>query len=207
MMADINYFLASGEIILKKQDYVLDQGMGNQSDGTLYLTNQQLIFNIKQGGLASGLDLKIKGQKDAKVEFLYMPLELIRGVDKKGLGIKVQTEGSLFQEVVGKKGLFGPKGEGRVFENGPEVYTFSTNIFVNRDELVKEILAQRDVVLRKQDAVQGSDVRLQVPQDNVPHQTIKEKIVVREIVKIKCRYCGNLYDHTSNRCPHCGGIQ
>ena len=205
-MPDINYFLASGEIILKKQDYILDQGIGNQSDGTLYLTNQQLIFNVKQGGLARGLDLKIKGQKDAKVEFLYIPLELIRGVEKKGLGIKVQTEGSLFQEVMGKS-LFGPRGEGRVFENGPEVYTFSTHIFVNRDEWVNEILTQRADVLKKLDTIQSPEVSNQFPQNILPQQTIKEKIVVREIVKIKCRYCGNLYDHTSDRCPHCGGTQ
>ena len=205
-MPDINYFLASGEIILKKQDYILNQGIGNQSDGTLYLTNQQLIFNVKQGGLARGLDLKIKGEKDAKVEFLYIPLELIRDIEKKGLGIKIQTEGSLFQEVMGKS-LFGPKGEGRVFENGPEVYFFSTHIFVNRDEWVNEILAQRDAVLQKQDDIQDSEVMEWFPHDNLPKHTFKEKIVVREIVKIKCRYCGNLYDHTGDRCPHCGGTQ
>jgi hypothetical protein len=204
---DINYVLASGEIILKKQDYDLNQGIGNQSDGTLYLTNQQLIFNIKQGGLDRGLDLKIPGQKDVKVEFIYIPLELVRGVEKKGLGIKVQTEGSLFQEVLGKKGLFGSKGEGRIFENGPEVYTFSTNIFVNRDEWMDEILAQRDSVIRKQDATQGSEAQEQVPRENITQHTIKEKLVIREIVKVKCRYCGTLYEHTSDRCPHCGGRQ
>ena len=87
-MTDINYALASGEIILKKQDYDLNQGIGNQSDGTLYLTNQQLIFNIKQGGLDRGLDFKIPGQKDAKVEFIFIPLEFVRGVEKKYLKIK-----------------------------------------------------------------------------------------------------------------------
>lgn len=29
---------------------------------------------------------------------------------------------------------------------------------------------------------------------------IKEK----EIVKIRCSYCGNLYDGSLNKCPHCG---
>lgn len=206
-MTDINNFLESGEIILKKQDFILDQGFGNQSDGILYLTNQQLIFNVRQGGLYRGLDLKIPGQRDVKVEFLYIPLELVRGVDKKGLGIKVQTEGSLFQEVIGKGGLFGPKGEGRVFENGPEVFTFSTHIFVNKDEWVNEIHANRDALLRKQETTQETKTQMQASQENVAQHTIKEKVVIREIVKVRCRYCGNLYEQTLDRCPHCGAGQ
>lgn len=34
---------------------------------------------------------------------------------------------------------------------------------------------------------------------------IKEKEVIREIVKIRCSYCGNLYDEKLDKCPHCGG--
>ena len=34
---------------------------------------------------------------------------------------------------------------------------------------------------------------------------IKEREVIREIVKVRCRHCGNLYDERQDRCPHCGG--
>ena len=34
---------------------------------------------------------------------------------------------------------------------------------------------------------------------------IKEKEIIREIVKIRCPYCGNLYDEKLDKCPHCGG--
>jgi len=34
---------------------------------------------------------------------------------------------------------------------------------------------------------------------------IREKEIIREIVKIRCQYCGNLYDETLDNCPHCGG--
>ena len=34
---------------------------------------------------------------------------------------------------------------------------------------------------------------------------VKEKEIIREIVKIRCSYCGNLYDEKLDRCPHCGG--
>jgi len=30
-------------------------------------------------------------------------------------------------------------------------------------------------------------------------------VVIREVVKIRCPYCGGLYDEVSNRCPYCGG--
>jgi hypothetical protein len=34
---------------------------------------------------------------------------------------------------------------------------------------------------------------------------IKEKEIIREIVKIRCPYCGNLYDEKLDKCPYCGG--
>jgi hypothetical protein len=31
-----------------------------------------------------------------------------------------------------------------------------------------------------------------------------EKEIIREIVKIRCPYCNNLYDEKLDKCPHCG---
>ena len=31
------------------------------------------------------------------------------------------------------------------------------------------------------------------------------QIIVREIVKIPCKYCGSLIENTQTRCPFCGG--
>jgi len=33
---------------------------------------------------------------------------------------------------------------------------------------------------------------------------VKEKEIIREIVKMRCPYCGNVYDETLDKCPHCG---
>jgi len=34
----------------------------------------------------------------------------------------------------------------------------------------------------------------------------KETIVSKEIVKVRCQYCGTLYNIAEHdRCPHCGG--
>ena len=45
-------------------------------------------------------------------------------------------------------------------------------------------------------------------QKNKPRDTVvlKEREVVREVVvKVRCPYCGNLFDEIKDRCPHCGG--
>lgn len=34
--------------------------------------------------------------------------------------------------------------------------------------------------------------------------TNQEKVIVKEIVKIRCRYCGFTYDQGLDRCPNCG---
>ena len=33
----------------------------------------------------------------------------------------------------------------------------------------------------------------------------KEHEVINEVVKVKCRYCGQTYEQTEDKCPHCGG--
>jgi rubrerythrin len=32
----------------------------------------------------------------------------------------------------------------------------------------------------------------------------EKEIITREIVKIRCRHCGRLFEEKSNYCPHCG---
>ncbi len=41
------------------------------------------------------------------------------------------------------------------------------------------------------------------PKEGVP--MVREKEIVREIVKIRCPYCNNLYEEKYDKCPHCGG--
>ncbi|NMC06029.1 MAG: hypothetical protein GYA24_12510 [Candidatus Lokiarchaeota archaeon] len=33
----------------------------------------------------------------------------------------------------------------------------------------------------------------------------KEKVIIKEIIKIKCQWCGRLVDQTLSECPNCGG--
>lgn len=34
---------------------------------------------------------------------------------------------------------------------------------------------------------------------------IKEREIIKEIVKIRCPYCNNLYNEIEDKCPNCGG--
>ena len=37
-----------------------------------------------------------------------------------------------------------------------------------------------------------------------PKQPPVQQIVIKEVVKVKCRYCGALIDSTAETCPFCG---
>jgi hypothetical protein len=53
-------------------------------------------------------------------------------------------------------------------------------------------------VIRGKQGLQG-----QVAGENQP--IVKEREIIREIVKIRCPYCNNIYDETLDKCPYCGG--
>jgi len=38
-------------------------------------------------------------------------------------------------------------------------------------------------------------------------QVVREKEIIREVVKIRCSYCGTLYDQKLDKCPNCGAKQ
>lgn len=40
--------------------------------------------------------------------------------------------------------------------------------------------------------------------DLIPKQPLVQQIVIKEVVKVKCRYCGALIDATAETCPICG---
>lgn len=51
-------------------------------------------------------------------------------------------------------------------------------------------------------ALRGEAVRKE------PERQVREKEIIREkevIIKVKCPYCGKLYNETFDVCPHCGG--
>jgi len=42
-------------------------------------------------------------------------------------------------------------------------------------------------------------------QSEAPAAIVREREIIKEIVKIRCPYCNNLYDEKYDKCPHCGG--
>jgi DNA-directed RNA polymerase subunit RPC12/RpoP len=47
----------------------------------------------------------------------------------------------------------------------------------------------------------GQNIKVKTESSEKPEKVV----VIREIVKIRCPYCGGLYDEHDNRCPYCGG--
>jgi len=60
-----------------------------------------------------------------------------------------------------------------------------------KKEMMETILQRKSVLLASGQQVGKEQV------------VIKEKEIIREIVKVRCKYCGRLYDETENQCPHC----
>jgi predicted RNA-binding Zn-ribbon protein involved in translation (DUF1610 family) len=199
-LRDINAILEPGEQVIKKQASVYDQGIGNQSDGTLYLTNTSLIFHVNQNTMYRGLELIIDGEKNAHIEFIKIPLENVINIDKKRLSIDVFTAGSYFREIEGRKYLLGPKGNNRSFEIEQSSFKFTLGIFSDKDEWVNLINHTKNSLTPKE-VTPDKDVKSKEP---VEATAMKEKIIIKEIVKIKCPYCGTLNDQSSSRCQHCG---
>jgi len=52
-------------------------------------------------------------------------------------------------------------------------------------------------------ALKGRREMPQVKEEQIP-VIVKEKEVIREIVKVRCHHCGTLYLETLDKCPNCG---
>ena len=44
----------------------------------------------------------------------------------------------------------------------------------------------------------------QPPPQPVTKEVYRQREIIREIVKIRCRHCGSLFEEKLNRCPNCG---
>lgn len=50
--------------------------------------------------------------------------------------------------------------------------------------------------------IKGAKIQDQIYPE--PEPPVSQKEIIREIVKIRCSYCGNLYDEIQDKCPYCG---
>jgi rubrerythrin len=56
---------------------------------------------------------------------------------------------------------------------------------------------------------EGNEIRTTANPPVVSEPIAKEvyrerEVITREIVKIRCRHCGTLFEEKQDRCPHCG---
>ncbi len=55
----------------------------------------------------------------------------------------------------------------------------------------------------------GNEIRPAADSSMANHPGTKEvyrerEVITREIVRIRCRHCGKLFEEKLDRCPHCG---
>jgi len=49
--------------------------------------------------------------------------------------------------------------------------------------------------------------KIEIAKSTVTEKIPKEKeVIIKEIVKVKCRYCGMLVEATLSKCPNCGSL-
>jgi flagellar basal body-associated protein FliL len=65
------------------------------------------------------------------------------------------------------------------------------------------VIIVASIVLAFWKMIKSGNVQDQTSSEAQP--IVKEKEIIREVVKIRCSYCGNLYDENQDKCPYCGG--
>ena len=73
------------------------------------------------------------------------------------------------------------------------------------DEVERDFEPEED--LETEDESKDSEETVEVDEDSEKTEPIpfKEHEVMKEVVKVKCQYCGQTYEQTEDKCPYCGG--
>jgi len=96
-----------------------------------------------------------------------------------------------------------------VMKKGYTNYTTATRMEKEKQEyqsqLKKEHIAQQE---KEQMAIELEKIKhrrreMEEAGSKTP-SVIREREIIKEIIKIKCRYCGKLHDERRDKCPHCG---
>jgi CHASE3 domain sensor protein len=65
------------------------------------------------------------------------------------------------------------------------------------------VIIVASIVLTFWKMIKSRNVQDQTSYESQP--IVKEKEIIREVVKMRCSYCGNLYGENQDKCPYCGG--
>lgn len=148
--------------------------------GTLILTNKRIVLERVQVK-KSHIPIVGRDQKNESIAFMT-PLTEVMQVEivKKRLGKPVSFK--IFHS-----------GKGTQFTvNDPNVWQ-------------NQILRAKGEVGMPQtnNQTQGVNINVGMP-SQAPQQAVSTQTIERQIVKIRCSYCGNLYDEVQTKCPSCG---
>lgn len=167
--------LNNGEkVILRERNVKL---VGYDKTGTLYLTNQRIFLERIL------VQSKMMGLKKERIEqpiFIKPLFHITDIIAEKNLlmkshKLKITTAKTVYELKV----------------NDPEVWIKHT-IQAKKGEQPR--VAQQTI---------QPPITVNVVQ-STPSQVTQKEVVERQVIKIRCRYCGSLVDETNGKCPKCG---
>ncbi|MCL5874197.1 MAG: hypothetical protein M1161_02515 [Candidatus Thermoplasmatota archaeon] len=167
--------LNNGENIIFKEGNV--EIINQKRTGTLFLTNQRLFLEKVV------IQSKMMGLKKERVE---RPLAVIPL--------------SHITDIAAEKNLLLKSHKLRVV-TGNGIYEFKVTD--------SAIWAKRTIDAKKGENFGISQSPVQAPitvnviQQASPTQSVQKEVIEKQIVKIRCRYCGTLVDETVGKCPSC----
>ena len=149
---------------------------GSKHTGTLILTNKRLVLEVLQIK-KSKIPIIGKDQKNEVIVFTT-PLTEVMKVD-------------VVKKLIGKPTVF------KLSHSGKETQFTVGDPTVWQNQVMK---AKSEVGMHS-----GYGVHLNV---NAPAQSApaapSTHTIERQVVKVRCKYCGGLYDEVAPKCPSCG---
>ncbi len=146
-------------------------------EGTLFLTNQRLVFRIIV------TEKQLFGLKEKKIEKLLVNSSLEKitdvSIEKSFLG-KPKTLVILFKDTTAK---------------------FSVD---NAEIWAKQILTMKNKISEKKGNSNVPNIVINVVSPQTPQPPIQKEVIERQVVKKRCPYCGSLVDEGVSTCPSCG---
>jgi len=144
-----------------------------------------------------------------EISFLHKFLKMVREIQERNTKLQENCKNAMYW--IEKYRQASPKEQKNSQVLGPMLREASGKFNETFDEIQPRILEVIDFLLQEM-AEKNNVVAKTLTQEVQPPiivgnqpQIIRDREMIREIVKIRCRYCHQLYDESNDHCPNCGG--
>ncbi|MEM0156217.1 MAG: hypothetical protein QW597_06450 [Thermoplasmataceae archaeon] len=165
--------------VYQEHSVVLDDD--KRKAGTLILTNKRLVLEK----VTIEKHLIGKDKKNEIIVFVTPLTEIMKA------------------DVITKR--FGKPISFKITHSGHDsMFTVSDpNVWLNQILKAKSEVGMLHPSVQQPGQGYGVNINLSSPPQGVP-QASSTQTIERQVIKIRCRYCGSLYDEVETKCPNCG---